>query len=83
MIYYIHVNQLKIRQNNKLIREGREDEIMPPIVIKKGKNTTIANCFEIEFVERTKLVYHFKGGKILPCGARLVAITHVMPKILR
>ena len=38
MIYYIHVNQLKIRQNNKLIREGREDEIMPPIVIKKGKS---------------------------------------------
>jgi hypothetical protein len=69
MIYYIHVNQLKIRQNNKLIREGREDEL--------------ANCFEIEFVERTKLVYHFKGGKILPCGARLVAMTHVMPKILR
>jgi hypothetical protein len=56
---------------------------MPPIIIKKGKSKTIANCFEIEFVERTKLVYHFKGGKILPCGARLVAITHVMPKILR
>ena len=64
---YIHVNQLKIRQN---LKHGTNE---PVITIKEGRNNTY--CHEVEVKGPSKVIYGENGEKLLSCGARVVIET--------
>lgn len=78
-LYYIHVHQQKMKSNLKAIKNGANpDDLEDPILVKKGKSKTHFTAKEI-ILGACKMIYDAMGGKILPCGARLVLITEIEP----
>ena len=72
---YIHVNQLKIRQN---LKHGTNE---PVITIKEGRNNTY--CHEVEVLGPSKIMYGGNDKPILSCGARVVIKTQSEIRIIK
>ncbi len=78
-LYYIHVHQQKMKSNLKALKNGaKPEDLEDPILVKKGKTKTHFTAKEIDLGPST-MIYDPMGGKILPCGARLVLITELEP----
>ena len=71
---YIHVNQLKIRQN---LKHGTDE---PCLTVKNGKDNTYAH--EVEIMGPSKVIYSSEGT-ILSCGARCVVETESPVNVIR
>lgn len=61
---YIHVNQIRIRQNLK----NNENE--PVITIKEGSKNTY--CYSVKINGSSTLIYGGNDKPLLSCGARVV-----------
>ncbi len=64
-MWYVHVNQHKIRKNI------HAEEIEPPIAVKEGKSGQSRYASSVLLPARARLVYS-PHEPLLSCGARLV-----------
>jgi hypothetical protein len=72
---YIHVNQHKIRSNNK------NNTLEPVITIKEGRKNTY--CSEVEILGPSRIVYGGNEKTLLSCGARVIIETESEINIIR
>lgn len=78
MTYYIHINRGVIDSN----RTRNLDN--PPITFRKGKYGKSVYAHEIEFPAGGRVISSTgHEPPILPCGARVVIVTEVEPKVIR
>lgn len=74
-MWYIHVNQHKIRSN--IHAEVKE----PPVAIKRGKGGRARYAFAVNIPDGSSIHYN-PVAPILPCGARLVIECPTEPEII-
>ena len=72
---YIHVNQIRIRQN---LKYGTDE---PVITVKKGKSNQY--CHEVKMLGPSKVIYGGNDKPLLSCGARVVIETEGEVEVVR
>ena len=76
MKWYTHINRNVIDSNRK---NGKND---PPIKFQRGLYGKATYAHSVELPVGSRLVYD-GGGRMLPCGARLVIISEDKPEIVQ
>lgn len=74
-MFYVHVNQHKIRSNIK-----NEDK-QPPIAVRRGKSGEVRYGNDVVIPGPSRLVYS-PDAPVLSCGARLVLMSEGEPEIV-
>ena len=83
MSYYTHINRGTIDSNRKRKKLDPNAQAQPAVRFQKGKYGKSVYAFEVEIDGPSKVVYSGDGDPILPCGARIVIISEVKPRIIR
>jgi len=76
MTYYTHVNRGVIDSNRK---HGRDD---PPVTFRKGRRGKATYAHEVELPSGSRMIYS-AHKPLLPCGARLVVVSDMQPRVIR
>lgn len=75
--WYVNVNRNTVDSNRK------HGVLTPPLRVQKGKYGKAKPAHEVLLPEGSRLVYDAEGGKILPCGARVVVVCPSEPQVVR
>lgn len=83
MTYYTHINRGTIDSNRNRLKLDPDAILEPAVRYQKGKYGKPVYGFEVEIDGPSKVIYSGVDDPILPCGARIVIVSEVEPRIVK